>query len=279
LTANASVKNATIQSYLFTFGDKETKTVTTGATTATAVHTYAPGTYTATVSVNVLANGKTQGVTSPKCAGPITVKPLECKPGVPIGSPECLPQPEMACVQLALTKAGDADASGNIAYKLVATASAKNATIQSYNFNFGDQTQNAVVQSTTTTASVIHTYAPGTYTAKVTVTMVANGKTQEVTSANCMAQITVSEIPMCTVPGKEHLPPDSTECKEEPKVCTAPNGQTYPEGSAECNPTEHVLPAATELPKTGAGGVIGIFAGTSALGAAAHAVISRRRKS
>jgi hypothetical protein len=312
LAANASVKNATIQSYSFTFGDKETKTVTTGATTASATHTYAPGTYSANVSVKVLVDGKAQDVTSPTCVGSITIKPLECKPGVPVGSPECQPQPEMTCTQLVLAPAGAADTNGNVAYKLTATASATNATIQSYSFVFGDQTQPSVVTSGATTASVTHSYAPGTYNAKVTVSIMANGKAQDVTSAACVAPVTVNTVPKCTVPGKETLPPNSPECQEtctgpngqtHPKgseecetctsptgqvyphgstecqpTCTAPNGQTYPEGSDQCKPVQpQVLAAATELPNTGPGQVAAIFAGATLAGAIAHRWFLRRR--
>ncbi|HSW99635.1 MAG TPA: hypothetical protein VLH38_01215, partial [Patescibacteria group bacterium] len=120
LSAKASAKNATIQSYVFEFGDKNvSQTVTTAATTATAdAHTYVPGTYSPTVSVNMLVNGKTQVVTSPTCIGHITVAQPECKPGIPVGSPECNPVTPMTptCDLLTLTSNAAADAQGNVTY-------------------------------------------------------------------------------------------------------------------------------------------------------------------
>jgi PKD domain len=327
LAAAASVKNATINSYTFTFGDQQAKTVTTGATTASTTHTYAPGSYTAKVSVKVTANGQTKDITSDKCSAPITVKTPECKPGVPVGSPECAPA-VMTCDELTLAPAGDADDKGNQAYKLSAKATATNATINSYTFTFGDQTQDSKVTSTATTASVTHTYAPGTYSAKVVVSMTTDGKTQDVTSTKCAAPLTVSKVPHCTVPGKENLPPNSPECQEtctgpngqtypkgseqcetctgpngqtypkgseqcetctsvsgqtypkgssECETCTAPNGQMYQKGAKECETQPQVLSAATELPNTGPGQVIAIFASASVLGVIAHRVFLRRR--
>jgi len=294
--AKASAKNATIQSYAFTFGDKATQTVTTGNATAAAAHTYAPGTYTANVSVKMLANGKSQDVTGPNCVVPITIKKLECKPGVPVGSPECetKPQPVVSCEQLLLSPVGSADTKGNLTYKLTATASATNATISSYTFEFGDEAR-AIVPSAATTADVTHTYAPGTYTAKVTVGMTVDGKAQDVTSSKCVAPLTVSEVPKCTVPGKEDLPVNSPECKEVP-TCTSPSGQTYPTGSRECqtctspsgqtypvgseqcaSPKPQVLAAVTELPNTGPGQVAALFVGASLAGVFAHRWFLRRR--
>jgi hypothetical protein len=231
LNANASVKNATINSYTFTFGDQKTQTVNTSATNASTTHTYAPGSYTAKVSVKVTANGKSQDVTSENCTASFTIKVPECKPGVPIGSPECAPA-SMTCDGLALTSpTSPDDQSGLTAYRLTANATATNAIINSYTFTFGDQTPDSVVKSTANTASVTHSYKPGTYNLKVVVNMTADGKTQDVTSAKCAAQITIKDTPHCTVPGKENLPPDSPQCQE---TCTGPNGQTYPKGSEQC---------------------------------------------
>lgn len=93
-------------------------------------------------------------------------------------------------------------------------------------------------------------------------------------SVNCQASVTPAELPKCTVPGKENLPPDSPECG----YCTVPGHETLPKDSPECKP---VTPPTTPptLPNTGAGNVIGLFTGTSAIGAVAHrAFVSRRRK-
>lgn len=80
-------------------------------------------------------------------------------------------------------------------------------------------------------------------------------------SVTCQAQVTPEEAPKCPIPGKENLSPESPECKEDEK----------PE-----EPKEEVLGKETELPKTGAASVVGIFASMTGAGAAAHRLIVRR---
>lgn len=82
-------------------------------------------------------------------------------------------------------------------------------------------------------------------------------------SVKCKAEVTPKEAPKCPIPGKEHLPADSDECKEDEK----------PEEPKE-EPKEEVL--GKELPKTGAASVFGIFASATGAGAAIHRLISRR---
>jgi hypothetical protein len=76
---------------------------------------------------------------------------------------------------------------------------------------------------------------------------------------------------MCPIPGKENFPVGSPECVEN---CPLPGKTHLPKNSPDCG---EVLPAVTELPKTGMGSVAGIFAGTSAIGAIAHRVYMSRR--
>jgi hypothetical protein len=102
----------------------------------------------------------------------------------------------------------------------------------------------------------------------------------------------------CEVPGHETLPKDSPDCA----YCTVPGHETEPKDSPKCayctvkgheteavdspNCKEDELPPTTpptttppvELPNTGMGGVAGIFAGTSAIGAAAHRIVANRRR-
>lgn len=125
------------------------------------------------------------------------------------------------------------------------TASAQNATITGYTIDWGDG-------SKTNEQEAEHTYAKeGSYTIKGSASVRhADGKTETVTGPACEKKVTF-EKDNCPLPGKEHLPVDSPECKEVPK----------------------------ELPKTGAGSIAGIFAATSFAGSIAHRVVySRRRK-
>ncbi len=74
------------------------------------------------------------------------------------------------------------------------------------------------------------------------------------TSVNCETTVTPAKKPMCTIPGKEMLPPDSPQC-------VAPK----------------VLAATTTLPKTGIGGVAGLVAVAMLGGIIFHKVSIRRK--
>lgn len=137
-------------------------------------------------------------------------------------------------------------------YKFDTEATAENgAEIVSYTYDFGDNS----TPLTTDKDSVNHTYAePGQYATKVTVNVDVNGETKTATSEECMVTISIPKNPEnCPIPGKEHLPKDSKECKEKP---------TTPE----------------ELPNTGAGAVAGIVGAVTAAGTAAHVAVTRRRR-
>jgi len=291
LTATASATNATITSYAFNFGDGSNHTVNTANTSATTTHTYTPGNY--NVTVLVTGKGANGNGVSASCTGKITVKP---------------PTPVYACDGLTATAIGEADDNGNVAYKLVATAIATNATISGYTFDFGDGSQAKTVTTSDTSASTTHTYAPSTnaYTTRVTVNVtLPDGTTKQVTSDACQTQITV-QPPTCTAPNGQTYPKGSPECAP---TCTAPNGQTYPAGSpncevcqynnklsansAQCTPpptcksptTGQTYPMGssecqpTVLPNTGAGSMLGIFAGASLAGGLAYRFMLGRRLS
>ena len=94
-------------------------------------------------------------------------------------------------------------------YEFTTSASATNgAKITGYTYTFGDGT------TQDGGATISHTYAKaGTYTASVKVKVSVDGKT--VTApGTCEVKITIAPE-NCPVPGKEHLPKDSPECKED----------------------------------------------------------------
>lgn len=125
--------------------------------------------------------------------------------------------------------------------------SANGATLNSVTYNFGDNSTPLVTTNTT----VEHTYAAdGTFT--VTASLRFNGVEGVVTSESCTKKVAFVPKDKCPIPGKEHLPADSPECK--------------------------VTPVTPELPKTGAAGLVGLFAATSVAGGVAHNVVTRRRK-
>jgi hypothetical protein len=96
-----------------------------------------------------------------------------------------------------------------------------------------------------------------------------------VQSKTCEAKVTTGKTPMCTVPGKEMYPVGAPECAPDEK-CVVPGKEHLPKDSPECVETPETPEV---LPETGMGGVAGIFAGTSVLGAVAHRLFSNRRKS
>jgi hypothetical protein len=88
-TAQAAVSNTTITKYVFTYSDGSSKTVTTGATTASDSHTFAKNDYHYVISVAVSGPDKSN-VTSAACQTTLTTpKVQECKPGIPTGDARC----------------------------------------------------------------------------------------------------------------------------------------------------------------------------------------------
>ncbi len=246
-TATGNAQNTTITGYTFTFGDGSSTTVPTNGTSATTSHTYSkPGTYTAIAAINTTAKN---GVTSANCAKQITIPQPECKPGVPEGSPQC--NVVMTCNNLVFSAPSD----NTQQVTFTVDASGQNVTIDSYHIDFGDGSTpyNGAAPST------LHNYPATNQTyaavATVTFTNTLTSKQQTVSSDKCKVQVPVT-IPMCTVPGKENFPVGSPQC-------TTPPPATPP----------------TVLPSTGPGDVIGVFAGVSLAGAAAHYFFGKRRDS
>jgi hypothetical protein len=270
-SATKSASEATISGYTFNFGDSsQSNTLSSSASSVSTTHTYAPGNWTASVTVNGTVNGKSVTETSVNCSAPVKVGQLPVSP-------------VYVCSGLTMSPAGNADSAGNVSYNLTATASASNATISSYSFNYGDNSQADVVQTADTSANATHAYAPGTYTAQVTVTFtLANGTTETATADSCQAKVTIA-APTCTSTTGQTYPAGSNECQ----TCTSPSGQTYPVGSAQCTPTTTTTTptppstptptTTTSLPNTGPGDVVGLFSGVSMSGAGIHRIMGNRR--
>ena len=111
------------------------------------------------------------------------------------------------------------------------------------------------------------------------------------TSPYCTAAVTVVEKKeYCPLPGKEHLPVDSPECKEDEK-CPIPGKEHLPVDSPDCVeppceiPGKEHLPKDSpecvetppELPKTGLDMMIGGGIGLGSLTAAGYYYASSRR--
>ncbi|HET6925167.1 MAG TPA: DUF11 domain-containing protein, partial [Candidatus Saccharimonadales bacterium] len=198
LKATGSAKNATITGYTFSFGDQTSdKTVKTSATSTSVTHSNAPGENTAKVTVTGKDNnGK-----------PLTATSANCQKSVSVPKPNS----NLTCDELKLTP-GAIGSDGSQAFVLTANATAKNATITGYTFSFGDQTSDQTVTTSATTATANHTYAPGTYTAKVTVNGKDNsGKAITATSANCQQPVNVSPKQNPNITITKHVDGQKTE--------------------------------------------------------------------
>ena len=141
--------------------------------------------------------------------------------------------PAYSCDLLTVTKGDNRTITASVAY-----TATNGATLKMVTYNFGDNTAPLSTDKTTTT----HTYAAdGTYTVNATLTFSVSGADKTgVTSQSCSQKVTFT----------------SHECKPGvDKECTTPcvYDNNLPADSDKCLPPE--------LPNTGAGSVIGIFAG------------------
>lgn len=145
-------------------------------------------------------------------------------------------------------------------FDVQATASG-GAKVKQYRFNFGDNSGEILTDK----SRVEHTFSgPGTYVASATVDFNVGNEVKSATSKSCR---TVVEIPKeeeekCPIPGKEHLPKNSPECREEKEIPEIPQ------------PTKPEQPG--QLPSTGPAEIVGIFFATTVAGSIAYNVVYRR---
>ena len=145
---------ATLKHVVYNFGDGSAEVTKTNVNEAVP-HTYAPGSYTARVTAHFNVNGKVETSTNEKCTVPVKVKEQ--------------PKPVFSCDALNTTGTG-----ANRSFTSNVTAK-DGATLVNVTYNFGDNT--AEVVKTNPAEAVAHTYAPGTYTARVTAKISVNGQT------------------------------------------------------------------------------------------------------
>jgi hypothetical protein len=220
--------NAKITKFVYNFGDGSAAVTMTNGTTPVR-HTYTKGgTFTATVTeyASIPGNSSLKLPAISLCAKTIVVK-----------------IPFYNCVQLTgaiLDKA-------KMQYSFTVTANAGNgATFTAADFDFGDgKTQTGVKPATATTAIVTHTYdAAGQYNAAATLHFSSNGS--DVTAVTCKALVTPETVTPECKPGVPLGSPECTPCQYDTNL---------PSDSPDCVP-----PPTTELPNTGAGNTIAIFA-------------------
>ncbi len=164
--------------------------------------------------------------------------------------------PVYSCDALSVLNLGDRKFRYTLSY------TAKNgATLKNVTYDFGDGNS----EGPTTETTVDHTYAKdGTFTTKATLVFaVKDSKDVVVNGENCKVTVK-SETPKeyCPIPGKEHLPANSPDCKEVPEQPPV---------------TPPTTPPVTVMPATGAGSAFAGLFGSSALGYGAYSFLQKRR--
>lgn len=243
-TARATyVGNAKLQKAVYHFSDTNSSVTVTDLSKAVN-HTF---TKDATVTVTVYATVPGGGVITSNCEKQI-------KHTSPIA----------VCTALVATALDDQKQK----FRFTVKVSTKNSTLKSVDFT-ADTNTTTGVNTKDASGNVYKEYTftdDKEHTVKATVHFTTDEGEK---TATCSAKVTSKKTPVCTVPGHENEAPDSPTCG----YCK----EGIPQGDSRCN--EQVLGAtttSTTLPNTGAGNVAGIFAGTSALGAAGHYFYKRR---
>lgn len=238
--------NAQIQKVVYTFSDGTTVEKANG--TDAVEHTFAKS-GTAKVEIHVkLPNGKIKVIKGDNCVKQITVK-------IPV----------YACEMLVATALNDKKTQ----FRFTVKTRQENATLKDVDFTLDNSATIKGVVTKDAQGNIYkdYTFAEDGKSHKV-VAKVNFDLEDEVASKTCEATVTSTKAPVCEVPGKEMFPPNAPECA----WCPVPGKEKLPKDSDQCKE----VPA--ELPKTGMGSVLGLFAGTTVAGAAAHRVVTSRRR-
>lgn len=184
------------------------------------------------------AKPKDHGTVEDKASVKVTGDSKDCEEPV---------KPSYKCESLTVEKLG-----GRKVRATVVAPASNGAVFKSVKIDYGDGSTPKV---TTNLVDEYEYKADGTFKIVATVTFTVNGEDKTVTSENCAKKVAFVPADKCPIPGKEHLPKNSPDCKED---------------------VVPVTPVTPELPKTGAAGVVGVVAAVSAVATAAHNVLSRR---
>lgn len=250
-TTNAHAKNnATVKKVVYDFGDGSSAVTKTNPSDPVR-HTYTkPGTHTAKVTIHFNLPGKQEKVVVPteKCTKKITVE-----------------QPYFACDLLEAKPLNDEKTHFRFAVK---ARYGNGATLKDVDFTLDDKVTTTGVTTKDEEGNIYKDYTferdgkEHAVVAKVNFNL-ADG----IQSKTCEAKAEAGKTPEC----KPGVPVGSPECEEE--KCPLPGKGDLPKDSSECEEVPE------ELPNTGMGNMLGLFAGTSVAGAAAHrVVVSRRQK-
>ncbi|MGH7158100.1 MAG: hypothetical protein ACREGD_03450 [Candidatus Saccharimonadales bacterium] len=184
----------------------------------------------------------------------VTEFKIECKKTIEVE------QPFYACEKLIATARDES----NRKFRFTVQAKFGNgATLKNVDFSVDGVSKNTGVTQKDAQGNIYQDYDFDDNVKHTIVAKVNFNVADKVESKLCQASVTPTKKPMCEVPGKENYPPEAPECKDVPKECKP----GVPVGHPDCAP----------LPNTGPGSLVGLFAGTSIAGAAAHRIFLRFR--
>lgn len=177
---------------------------------------------------------------------------IECKKTIEVA------QPFYTCERLIATARDDT----NRKFRFTVQAVARDgATLKDVDFSVDGVTKNTGVTQKDAQGRIFQDYDFDDGKKHTIVAKVKFNVNDKVESKLCQAEVTSKEKPVC--PYNPQLPPDDERCKEPPKECKP----GVPVGHPDCAP----------LPKTGPGSLVGLFAGASIFGTAAHRIFLRFR--
>lgn len=241
-TTNVYTRNSSVKHVVYEFGDGTNSGPITDPNQVVS-HKYAPGNWTAKVTVYFNVYNWVGQDTRAECTKPVEVKEA--------------PKPVFVCKNLAFTQIGKPE---DRTYTFTVTAEGKNGPkFVKADFNFGDgQTQNGVTANGTTATSAAHKFAKdlsGDITIKAKV-YADTGATSE--GAACTRVINFEKMKEC----KPGIPEGDVRCTEYCKP-------GIPVNDERCTPKE--------IPSTGPAEVIGSAIGLGGLVAAGTYYRNSRR--
>ena len=191
---------------------------------------------------------------------------------------ECAPTPEYRCDALSV------DRLSRTSFKFSTAYTVKNADVKGVTYVVRDANGKEVYRGSDATYTQ---EKAGTYTVQAYVNVEVNGAVKTVSSDDCKKSFkVVPPTDHCPIPGKEKLPADSKDCKEDViKVCEIKTGRIvtikesdfssdYSKDLSDCE-KQPELP--NELPVTGAADMVAKLSGLVSLTAATAYYLASRR--